>query len=109
MDPRLAYLLERASQGLATAADYRELRAIIDADETGDAVAQANAFYQARQGGEGDRPFDPARWQPVLRAILSVDKVKESPPVRRLSRIWWAAASVVVLLSAGAYFLFHNK
>jgi ferric-dicitrate binding protein FerR (iron transport regulator) len=109
---RLNYLLEQARQQRATLEEYRELRDMIIRDESGSITEEVNAFHAAAwQGAAAALPYDPAYWQAVAREVLEADKVKATPPVRRLyaSGIFkWAAAAVFVLLATGAYLWINN-
>lgn len=106
------------AQGTATAEEYRLLREMITADQSGELAVLANIHFSG-QPGITSQTGDPTEyWQESIRKILSADKgpdemageASPSPaiaPFRSLPflRRWgWAAASILVLLATGAYF-----
>ncbi len=75
---RLTYLLNRIRQDRATTEEYRELRELINADESGDIIQQVNAFHnQDVEASKNVKPYNFPYWSDAVKEILQVDKMKE--------------------------------
>ena len=108
----LLELLEKARAGDASADDFSRIAAIINGDQTGELIAQADLFL-AQEKPVADKhiePYDHDYWQRAFLEIKETWQQQNIQPskVRRLPllRRWWMAASIIGLLSVGAYFFF---
>jgi transmembrane sensor len=108
----LRELLEKARAGNATGDDFSRIAAIISADQTGELIAQTDQFL-AQDAPVSSQHIEPYNYEYWQRAFLEMKeswqqqniqpvKVRHMPSRRRW---FWAAASIIVLLSAGAYLL----
>lgn len=108
----LRELLEKARAGNATGDDFSRIAAIISADQTGELIAQTDQFL-AQDAPVSSQHIEPYNYEYWQRAFLEMKeswqqqniqpaKVRQMPSRRRW---FWAAASIIVLLSAGAYLL----
>lgn len=111
----LLELLAKARAGNATGEDFSRLAAIINADETGELIAQADAFYagEAVVPSRHIEPYDHDHWQRAFLEIKEAWQHQNTGPakVSRLSAAgrWLIAASILLLLSVGAYWLTNKK
>ncbi len=108
MDNKLAALLERTHNGTADEQDYAELLELIRRDESGNTGRDIQSFHNLTlQAGE---TYSAEEMHALFAGILKVEKIAAPSPVHRVHflRKWgWAAASVVLLLAAGAYLYTH--
>jgi ferric-dicitrate binding protein FerR (iron transport regulator) len=130
---RLRYLLEQVQHGRATLEDYRDLRALITSDRSGEIIGQVHAFYAGLPEPAAPLgPYDLSYWDAAVKEILAVDKVREgvdetgegfgeprewahpaigigrqAPFLRR--SWWWAAAAVFLIIVAGTAYLSLKK
>jgi transmembrane sensor len=109
---RLYQLFQRYAARTASPAEEQELFSLIDGEGESDIKG---ALLQLQASADpGGAPPDPARWQPVLDRILatarSLEGEEESPPVltRRFPWTRLAAAAIIGLLIAGAWFFTHR-
>ncbi|HEX6429233.1 MAG TPA: FecR family protein [Niastella sp.] len=111
----LLELLEKARAGNATRDDYSRIAAIINADQTGELIALADHFL-AQEDPVSSKHIEPYNYDYWQRAFLEIKdtfhqqhiepvKVRRLPLLRR----WWVAASIIVLLSVGAYLLIKTN
>jgi ferric-dicitrate binding protein FerR (iron transport regulator) len=109
----LLVLLEKARAGHATGDDYSRIAAIINADQTGELVAEADNFL-AQENHVPSRHIEPYNydyWQRTFLEIKQTWQQKNTQPakVRRIPaipiRYWWVAASILLIVSVGTYFL----
>ena len=101
---RLSYLLSRYSEGSLTAEESLELQQYSQ-DPSGDFDQDLAEMMEA---GDAEIVVDKEGWEGVLQHVLSTDK---APVVKRVSfpLRYWAAASLLVLLGAGLYWLFNRE
>lgn len=115
---RLLLLMKKVQEGIAEPPDYRELRQLIDTDESGEIARQVHAFHDAQLGPP--HHYDRDYWQDAIKEILQVDKQvevdqeSEAIPVKRLvvsgqNRWWWWAAAFVLLVAVGGGYLWRNS
>lgn len=114
LQDELLELLEKARAGNATGDEYSRIAAIINADNTGELIARVDSFLAQEEPipSKHIEPYNYNYWQQAFLEIketyqqqqIQPAKVRRLPPVRR----WWVAASIIGLLSVGAYF-FLNK
>lgn len=100
---RLSYLLSRYSEGLLTAEENLELQQY---SQDADASGQFNEeLAEMMQASDMETVADKEAWEGMLKAVLSTDK---APVVKRVRLLpgYWAAASLLVLLGAGLYWVF---
>ncbi|MBO9202860.1 MULTISPECIES: FecR family protein [Niastella] len=108
-------LLQKARAGNATGDDYSRIAAIINADQSGELIAEADNFL-AQEVTVPSQHIEPYNYEYWQRAFL---EIKESwrqqnlqqAKVRRLPvRRWWVAASIMLLISVGvATYLFTKR
>jgi ferric-dicitrate binding protein FerR (iron transport regulator) len=110
----LIALLEKARAGNATGNDYSRIAAIINADQTGELIAEADAFF-AQEVPLSTMHIDPYDYDHWQRAFLEIKEAYQQhniqpAKVRRLpaARRWLIAASILLLLSVGAYFFIYT-
>lgn len=113
----LLELLEKARAGNATENDYSRIAAIINADQTGELIEQADLFL-AQENPVPSKHIDPYNYDYWQQAFL---KIKETYQQQNrgtvtikgrhlpLLRRWWVAASIILLLSIGAYLLIKTN
>ncbi|OQP42972.1 hypothetical protein A4H97_12540 [Niastella yeongjuensis] len=108
----LLVLLEKARAGHATGNDYSRIAAIINADQTGELIAEADSFFAQEHTIPSQliEPYNYDYWQKAFLQIKETWQQQNTQPatIRRIPgviRYWWVAASVLLLLSAGTYFL----
>jgi ferric-dicitrate binding protein FerR (iron transport regulator) len=111
----LLALLEKARAGNATGNDYSRIAAIINADQTGELIAEADAFF-AQEVPLSTRHIDPYDYDHWQRAFLEIKEAYQQQniqpaKVRRLPAAsrWLIAASILLLLSVGAYLFINTK
>ncbi len=122
-DSSLTYLLEQVRNGTATAEDYRKLRELVSADNTGAIVEEINDFYKVNLEAAADDSYDRAYWSQALREVLEVDKDREAlersehitteeapiiPIHRRNPWTKWVAAAIIAALIIVGYFMFFE-
>jgi transmembrane sensor len=111
----LLALLEKARAGNATGIDYSRIAAIINADQTGELIAQADAFLaqEVPVSSMHIDPYDYDHWQRAFLEIKEAYQQQHIQPakVRRLPAVsrWLVAASILLLLSVGAYLFIKTR
>src|SRR5689334_7718369 len=118
----LLVLLEKARAGNATGDDYSRIAAIINTDQTGELIAEADNFL-AQEDHVPSRHIEPYNYDYWQRAFLEIKqtwqqkntlsaKVKRIPNIPRIPKIlnipvqtWLVAASILLIVSVGTYFL----
>ena len=111
----LLALLEKARAGNATGDDYSRIAAIINVDQTGELIAEADAFFaqEVPLSTMHIDPYDYDHWQRAFLEIKEAYQQQNSQPakVRRLPAAsrWLIAASILLLLSVGAYLFINTK
>lgn len=111
----LLALLEKARAGNATGNDYNRIAAIINADQTGELIAEADAFYaqEAPVSSLHIEPYNYDHWQQAFLEIKEAWQKQNTQPakVRRLPAAgrWLIAASILLLLSVGAYLFINTR
>jgi transmembrane sensor len=107
----LLVLLEKARAGNATGEDYSRIAAIINADQTGELIAEADNFLAQEDlvPSKHIEPYNYDYWQRAFLEIKQTWQQKNAQPakVRRMPvlRYWWVAASILLIVSVGTYFL----
>lgn len=111
----LLALLEKARAGNATGNDYSRIAAIINTDQTGELIAEADAFFaqEVPLSTMHIDPYDYDHWQRAFLEIKEAYQQQNIQPakVRRLPAAsrWLIAASILLLLSVGAYFFINTR
>jgi transmembrane sensor len=111
----LLALLEKARAGNATGDDYSRIAAIINADQTGELIAEADAFFaqDVPLSTMHVDPYDYDHWQRAFLEIKEAYQQQNLQPakVRRLPAAsrWLIAASILLLLSVGAYLFINTR
>jgi ferric-dicitrate binding protein FerR (iron transport regulator) len=111
----LLALLEKARAGNATGDDYSRIAAIINADETGELIAEADAFFaqEVPLSTMHIEPYDYDHWQRAFLEIKEAYQQQNIQPakVRRLPAAsrWLIAASILLLLAVGAYLFINTR
>jgi ferric-dicitrate binding protein FerR (iron transport regulator) len=106
----LLVLLEKARAGHATGEDYSRIAAIINADQTGELIAEADNFL-AQENHVPSSHIEPYNYDYWQRAFLEIKQIWQQQNARpaKVRRIpvsfWWAAASILLIVSVGTYFL----
>jgi len=107
----LLVLLEKARAGHATGVDYSRIAAIINADQTGELIAEADNFL-AQEDHVPSRHIEPYNYDYWQRAFLEIKQTwqqqKAQPAkVKRIPKIryWWVAASILLIIAVGTYVL----
>ncbi len=102
---RVVYLIRGYWERSLTKEELIELAALLKQDVSRGLIEEA----LAETGMELDDlvAYDEKRFDPVLAAVLNVDKKMRRAVIRRRS-IWLAAASVIAVLGLGFYFYFIN-
>ncbi|NLR67653.1 FecR family protein [Chitinophaga varians] len=111
---RLTYLLGQALQQNATAAELQELSVLIREDDSGVLTRQVEALLMEQLPDGAIAGYDRDYWDDVASRILAADKPEHADnvvPLRPQRRLRWipAAAAVLLLLSAGLYWLLRPK
>lgn len=108
-------LLEKAKAGNATGIDYSRIAAIINADETGELIALADAFL-SQEVPVSSMHVDPYNYDHWQRAFLEIKEAYQQQniqpaKVRRLSVVsrWLVAASILLLISIGTYLFINTR
>lgn len=111
----LLALLEKAKAGNATGNDYSRIAAIINTDQTGELIAQADAFFAQEPPVSSlhIEPYNYDHWQQAFLEIKEAWQQQNIQPakVRRLPAAsrWLIAASILLLLSVGAYLFINTR
>lgn len=108
----LLALLEKARAGNASEEDYSRIAAIINADQAGDLITLADNFLAQEKplSSKHIEPYDHEYWQQAFREIKDAWQQQNAQPAKlRRMRSWWVAASIIVLLSIGTYFLVKTR
>lgn len=111
----LLALLEKARAGNATGNDYSRIAAIINTDQTGELIAEADAFFAQEPPGSSlhIEPYNYDHWQQAFLEIKEALQQQNIQPakVRRLSVAsrWLIAASILLLLSVGTYLFINTR
>lgn len=111
----LLALLEKARAGNASGNDYSRIAAIINTDETGELIAEADAFFaqEVPLSTKHIDPYDYDHWQRAFLEIKEAYQQQNIQPakVRRLPAAsrWLIAASILLLLSVGAYLFINTR
>jgi ferric-dicitrate binding protein FerR (iron transport regulator) len=111
----LLALLEKARVGTATEADYSRIAAIINTDQAGELIAEAELFLAQEPpvASQQMEPYPYDYWQQAFLEIKETWQQQNKPPVklRRIAvlRRWWVAASIILLLSIGTYLLLKTN
>ncbi|AEW00519.1 hypothetical protein A4D02_24630 [Niastella koreensis] len=108
----LLVLLEKARAGNATGDDYSRIAAIINTDQTGELIAEADNFL-AQESDVPSKHIEPYNYDYWQRAFLEIKQTwqqQNAQPAKVhhlfIKRYWWvAAASILLIASAGTYFL----
>jgi len=102
---RLEYLVSRAAQDTATAAEIEELRAILLQDSEGQFTLGISEILDRITSAEVQLPpRDTAYWTGITRHVLDILPVNEFQPEARKKGFhywWWAAASLCLLAGSG--------
>ncbi len=69
------------------------------------------AYYQGSFAGSATTPLQSSRNQlEKLLEKINAEQEKQEAPVKRMNSKWWlAAASIIILLGVGSYFIFFNN
>src|SRR5689334_20457737 len=111
----LLALLEKARAGNAAGNDYSRIAAIINSDQTGELIALADAFLaqEAPVSSLHIEPYNYDHWQQAFLEIKEAWQHQNIQPakVRRLPAAarWLIAASILLLLSVGAYLFINTR
>ncbi|WP_205513410.1 FecR family protein [Longitalea arenae] len=117
----LLALLGKARAGDATGDDYSRIAAIINSDNSGELIAQVDSFLAQEEPvpSRHVEPYDQDYWQRVFlemkeswqtRGRLSAVSHPEAKPHRRaVWQRWLAAASILLVLGVGIYFLVNTR
>ncbi|MBO9635708.1 MAG: FecR domain-containing protein [Chitinophagaceae bacterium] len=101
---RLSYLLFRYSEGSLTAEESLELQQYSQ-DPSGHFDQDLAEMMEA---GDAEMVADKESWEGVLHHVLSTDR---TPVVKRVSLLqrYWIAASLLILLGSGLYWMFNRQ
>ncbi|MET6996342.1 FecR family protein [Chitinophaga defluvii] len=112
---RLTYLLRQALNHSATDTELQELSNLVKEDQTGDISRQLEELLMEELSTTPTSAYDSEYWDDIAGKILSSDHVEVTPQapaapvIRRFSLRWIpAAAAVLLLLSAGLYWLLRS-
>ncbi|HUP10606.1 MAG TPA: FecR family protein [Niastella sp.] len=111
----LLVLLEKARAGNATGNDYSRIAAIINTDQTGELIAEADAFFaqEVPLSTMHIDPYDYDHWQRAFLEIKEAYQQQNIQPVkvRRLPAAsrWLIAASILFVLSVGVYLFINSR
>jgi transmembrane sensor len=106
----LLVLLEKARAGNAAGDDYSRIAAIINADQTGELIAEADNFLAQENHVPSSHiePYNYDYWQRAFLEIKQTWQQQNAQPakVRRIPISYWlVAASILLIVSVGTYFL----
>lgn len=107
----LLVLLEKARAGHATGEDYSRIAAIINTDQTGELIAEADNFLaqESHVPSKQIEPYNYDYWQRAFLEIKQTWQQQNAQPakVKRMSvmRYWWVAASILLIATVGTYLL----
>lgn len=108
---KIKQLLQAFKAGELSEAENSEWDQLMGSSEARQVLQQLMETEMLSQQASGD--FDMKPWKPVLTRILRVDQPERTDtseaPVHRIRKWIWAAAAVLVLLTAGAVYLFTDK
>lgn len=110
---RIKQLLQAFRAGELSEAENAEWEQLMESTEARQLLQQLMENEMLLQQAVGD--FDMKPWKPVLMRILSIDQPEaiqqeiSQAPVYPMRKWIWAAAAVLVLLTAGALYLFTDK
>lgn len=108
---KIKQLLQAFKAGELSEAENSEWDQLMGSSEARQVLQQLMETEMLSQQASGD--FDMKPWKPVLTRILRVDQPERTDtseaPVHRIRTWLWAAAAVLVLLAAGAVYLFTDK
>ncbi len=98
---RVAYLLKVYSAGKATAGEEQELFSWAAEGDEQPVREHIEKLVSSYHSGEAALPVD---WEQLYQRIIEEKNARDiRPRVRRMARIYWAAASILLLLGAGYY------
>lgn len=112
MHDRLSYLINQVLHHSATAAEWKELSDLLDADSEGVISSRIEALLR-QDIGTADIPYDHQYWDNIAGKILTADKPVPAPLVAiRGNRKWrWGVAACIalLLLSGSTWYLLQRK
>jgi ferric-dicitrate binding protein FerR (iron transport regulator) len=106
----LVVLLEKARAGHATGDDYSRIAVIINADQTGELIAEADTFLAQENHVPSNliEPYNYDYWQKAFLQIKETWQQQNSQPatIRWMPVLrYLVAASVLLVLAVGTYYL----
>ena len=105
---RLEYLVSRAAQNTATAAEIEELRAMLLQDSDGQLTLRISEILDRLTPAEAQLPpRDNVYWAGITRNVLDVVPGSRTPPESRRTDFhhWWWAAAILCLLAGSGWIL----
>lgn len=109
---RLIYLLEQYANNADSPAERKELQGFLEKDESREPFTDVIADFMSRYKARG---FDSSPYADLSARALSIDKSNNTAGERpvyksHLFKKWyWAAASIVLVLAVGAYFILNKS
>ena len=108
---KIKQLLQAFKAGELSDTENVEWDQLMESTEAKQVLQQLMETEMLSQQASGD--FDMKPWKPVLTRILSVDQPElnnnTEAPAYHMRKWFWAAAAVLVLLAAGAVYLFTDR
>lgn len=108
---RIKQLLQAFRAGELSEAEQSGWEQLMESSDARQLLQQLMEADMLLQQASGD--FDMKPWKPVLTRILAIDQPEQAEmnvaPVHPIRQWIWAAAAVLVLLAAGAVYLFTDK
>lgn len=106
MSTNLSSLYEKCLAGTATAAEKAELLAMLNDPAHEETVK--GSIARLLEAEKELQSIAPETLAAMVQSIVHADEEVVTAPRVHFMRRWWAAASIIVLLSAGAYFWFSE-
>ncbi|WP_343702336.1 FecR domain-containing protein [Chitinophaga sp.] len=104
---RLAYLLKRATEAVATAEELEELAELVRNDASGELAAQVEAQLQPSVREAAPSHYNKHHWNTIADRVLAADRPAPAKVIPWRRRVW-AAAVVLLLASTAAYWLLRQ-
>lgn len=105
---RLTYLVQQARKKEITSGELDELMTLIRSDATGEILGQLNVLFGDVLAAGSLKDYDQAYWQAAFHEVVHPPHTATS--VHFMRRWGWvAAASFLVLLGTGVFFMLNKK
>lgn len=108
-ESRLVYLFNKYVSNTCTSQELDELWALLRELPEGQEILLDEMQHVWNKERSGQQPSDAVDWNFIGKRMQAEMKEKKPAPHVPVMRRWWAAASILLLLALGAYFVFTNR